>query len=158
MATCLERMIEERGARERVAKGEPVKQEQHFAAADQPRDELGQFAEKAKGRAGKMLKEKPDAGQSFAPGTFGTGESGKVFVSALFKKMQEAGELPGGLDLPTFKRWLQDARNAGHVALSRADLVEAMDPDMVRESEGWAIPPPPGHKHGGLGEFHFVRP
>ena len=39
------------------------------------------------------------------------------------------------MDLPSFKRQLLDANRARLVKLSRADLVQLMEPEDVKESE-----------------------
>ncbi len=50
------------------------------------------------------------------------------------------------MDLPAFKRRLTEANNARLLTLSRADLVQLMDPADVRESETRYL----------NAEFHFV--
>lgn len=58
----------------------------------------------------------------------------KVFVAALWRASQRELNFPC-LSLPEFKRRLVEA-NARHLLhLSRADLVQAMDPGLVAESE-----------------------
>ena len=54
----------------------------------------------------------------------------KVFIASLWRD-------PAFHDLPLaeFKQRLLDAHHAGTVTLARADLVAAMDPELVRESE-----------------------
>lgn len=64
-----------------------------------------------------------------AEGRFG---SEKVFVSALWHRMEQARV---ELSLDHFKRWLLTANRDGHLQLARADLVGAMDPVQVAESE-----------------------
>ena len=75
-------------------------------------------------------------------GRFG---ANKVFISHVFRELQRRG----GMDLPreTFNRCLIEAHTRDHVTLSRADLVEAMNPEDVRESEVQ-------HQNS---RFHFVR-
>jgi len=68
----------------------------------------------------------------------------KVFISAVWDALSPTAAK--GLDLPGFKRRLLDARRAGRISLARADLVAAMDPDLVRQSE----------THDDGAEFHFV--
>jgi hypothetical protein len=75
------------------------------------------------------------------PGYFG---DSKVFVSDLHDAYQHAH---GPIPLDRFKSRLAEANNARHLDLSRADLVEAMDPRRVRESET---------RHLGA-TFHFLR-
>jgi hypothetical protein len=56
----------------------------------------------------------------------------KVFISDLW----EATRDETGMDLIGFKKWLiQQNRQVDHLDLARADLVGAMDPKQVRESE-----------------------
>jgi hypothetical protein len=56
----------------------------------------------------------------------------KVFISHVWRQMKPP---PGGrLDLSRFKQRLLEANRDGLLQLSRADLVEAMDPADVRES------------------------
>lgn len=64
-------------------------------------------------------------------GRFG---SEKVFVSALWHRIEPARR-PGELSLDLFKRWLVTANRDGWLQLARADLVGAMDPKQVAESE-----------------------
>ncbi len=51
------------------------------------------------------------------------------------------------MDLPAFKQRLAEANNARLLDLSRADLVQAMDPDDVRLSEVTYL----------NAAFHFIR-
>ncbi|MFY0576970.1 hypothetical protein ACN28S_23965 [Cystobacter fuscus] len=73
------------------------------------------------------------------PGAFG---DNKVFISAVFRAMP-AGSV---LDLASFKARLVEANREARVTLSRADLVSAMDRDLVRASE----------TADGPSRFHFV--
>jgi hypothetical protein len=58
----------------------------------------------------------------------------KVFIAALWRASQQERSFPR-LSLPEFKQRLIEA-NAQHLLhLSRADLVQAMDPQLVAESE-----------------------
>ena len=68
----------------------------------------------------------------------------KVFISAVWDALPPSAAK--GLDLSGFKRRLLDARRSGKVSLARADLVAAMDPDLVRRSE----------THDDGAEFHFI--
>ena len=69
----------------------------------------------------------------------------KVFISHVWRELQaETPFAPLGLD--GFKAKLLDANRERLLTLSRADLVQMMDPADVRESET-------GH---GTGAFHFV--
>ncbi len=54
----------------------------------------------------------------------------KVFISSLWRDPAFAS-----VTLDDFKRRLIAAHQAGTVSLARADLIAAMDPDLVRESE-----------------------
>lgn len=79
-----------------------------------------------------------DVARAAKTGRFG---DNKVFISEVHRLF------PQEMDLDTFKEWLLKAQRAGLVPLSRADLVEAMDPELVARSE---LPY--------LGAtFHFVR-
>ncbi|MEQ8762913.1 MAG: hypothetical protein RL885_03230 [Planctomycetota bacterium] len=68
----------------------------------------------------------------------------KVFISHVWKRLQP--EL-GDSSVDEFKRRLAEANRLGLVSLSRADLVQAMNPDDVRESETEYL----------NARFHFVR-
>jgi hypothetical protein len=69
----------------------------------------------------------------------------KVFISRLFETL--AKERAIATDLNAFKRRLLTAHFAGRLSLSRADLVEAMAPEDVEQSE----------TQDGPSTFHFVR-
>lgn len=71
----------------------------------------------------------------------------KVFISSLWHEIR--GEI--GMTLPAFKRWLVQQHRTGRLVLARADLVAAMDPDLVRESE---IEVSDGGRY--VVQFHFV--
>ena len=58
----------------------------------------------------------------------------KVFVSAVWRRLQDDPIL-AGMELGEFKARLVEANSAGLLALHRADLVSAMDPQEVAESE-----------------------
>jgi hypothetical protein len=58
----------------------------------------------------------------------------KVFIRSVWRTLR-ADPAFRALPLDEFKRRLLDAHKAGLVSLVRADLVAAMDPDAVRESE-----------------------
>jgi len=64
-------------------------------------------------------------------GRFG---SEKVFVSAIWHRIERDPRLPD-LSLDRFKQWLVTANRDQLVDLARADLVGAMDPKLVAESE-----------------------
>ncbi|HEY8505026.1 MAG TPA: hypothetical protein VIL46_10625, partial [Gemmataceae bacterium] len=58
----------------------------------------------------------------------------KVFISHVWQQLRKEPGFPA-MDLPTFKQHLTEANQAGLLRLERADLVQAMDPADVRESE-----------------------
>jgi hypothetical protein len=70
----------------------------------------------------------------------------KVFISHVWKAVQSDRAFQT-MDLSTFKERLAEANNARLLDLSRADLIQAMDPEDVRESE----------VHYLNATFHFVR-
>ncbi len=69
----------------------------------------------------------------------------KVFIAHAWRQYQANGESPP-LDLPAFKAHLVEANRARSLTLSRADLVAAMDPADVRESQTQYL----------NAEFHFI--
>jgi hypothetical protein len=58
----------------------------------------------------------------------------KIFVSAIWRGVERDRRL-GSYSLDRFKKWLLNANRRGQLALARADLVSAMDPKLVAESE-----------------------
>ncbi len=72
-----------------------------------------------------------EAARSAPTGRFG---EHKVFISHVWRWLQEQRAFPT-MDEAQFKTRLVEANRAGLLALSRADLVEAMDPEDVRTSE-----------------------
>jgi hypothetical protein len=58
----------------------------------------------------------------------------KVFVSALWERVAQHAP-PANLSLDHFKRWLVTANRNRWLTLARADVVGAMDPRQVRDSE-----------------------
>lgn len=66
-----------------------------------------------------------------AEGRFG---EEKVFVSAIWRTAERDRRV-GDYSLERFKSWLLDANRRGHLALARADLVSAMDAQLVADSE-----------------------
>jgi uncharacterized protein (DUF2267 family) len=58
----------------------------------------------------------------------------KVFIAALWRASQRESSFPR-LSLPEFKRRLVEANSQNLLHLSRADLVQAMDPQLVADSE-----------------------
>lgn len=83
------------------------------------------------------------AARTCPTGRFG---ADKVFIAHVWRALRDDPEI-GGMGLDEFKRRLAEANQARRLDLSRADLVEAMDPDDVRSSEV---------AHQGA-RFHFVR-
>jgi hypothetical protein len=73
------------------------------------------------------------------------GES-KVFIAHVWRLLRDDPEFRG-MDFPTFKRHLGEANNARLLDLSRADLVQAMDPEDVHSSEVEYM----------NARFHFIR-
>jgi hypothetical protein len=71
------------------------------------------------------------AARHSSDGRFG---DNKVFINHLWRRLQNEPNFPR-LDLPEFKRRLAEANHAGLLRLERADLVQAMNPTDVRESE-----------------------
>jgi hypothetical protein len=70
----------------------------------------------------------------------------KVFIAQVWRVLQTDPNF-AGMDLDGFKQSLAEANNARLLDLSRADLVQAMDPDDVRLSE----------VHYLNATFHFIR-
>lgn len=68
------------------------------------------------------------AEQVVTPGRFGPE---KVFIAAIWDEI--GGQL--GMSLPEFKRWLLDQNRRGTLILARADVIGAMNPQMVARSE-----------------------
>ena len=70
----------------------------------------------------------------------------KVFIAHVWDRLRADPDF-AGMDLDGFKRALAEANNLRLLDLSRADLVQAMDPEDVRRSE----------VHYLNATFHFVR-
>jgi hypothetical protein len=70
----------------------------------------------------------------------------KVFVAHVWRALRDDPDMRG-MELPEFKRRLAEANNARLLDLSRADLVQAMDPEDVRDSEVSYL----------NATFHFIR-
>jgi hypothetical protein len=83
------------------------------------------------------------AARECSAGRFG---DNKVFIVHVWKAVQDNPAFQT-LDLSAFKKRLTEANNARLLDLSRADLVQAMDPDDVSQSE----------VHYLNATFHFVR-
>jgi hypothetical protein len=83
------------------------------------------------------------AARSSPTGWFG---ENKVFIAHVWRRLREDPAFRE-MDLATFKQRLTEANHARRLDLSRADLVEAMDPEDVRASEA--------HCLGAT--FHFIR-
>jgi hypothetical protein len=69
----------------------------------------------------------------------------KVFIAALWRQLRTHPKL-SGMTFDQFQRCLFQAHREQFLVLARADLVAAMDPDEVAESECDA----------GVATFHFV--
>jgi hypothetical protein len=69
----------------------------------------------------------------------------KAFISCVWQATQADPTFPR-MDLDTFKRHLTAAHHQGLLYLSRADLVQAMNPQLVAQSE----------THYLNGQFHFI--
>lgn len=83
------------------------------------------------------------AARTSPTGRFG---ANKVFIAHVWRALRDDPDFRG-MDLDAFKRRLTEANQARHLDLSRADLVEAMDPDDVGASEA---------SHFGA-QYHFIR-
>jgi hypothetical protein len=83
------------------------------------------------------------AARRSASGRFG---DNKVFISHVYRGL-DGDPAAAESDLPQFKRRLLEANREGLLRLSRADLVEAMDPDDLRDSATM-------HDNA---TFHFIR-
>ena len=94
--------------------------------------ELASFAEQVKAAA-----------RTCTSGRFG---DNKVFIAHVWKAIQGVPAFQS-MDLKIFKEQLAAANNARLLDLSRADLVQAMDPEDVRQSELRYL----------NATFHFVR-
>ena len=70
----------------------------------------------------------------------------KVFIVHVWRLLRDDPEFRG-VDFPSFKARLAEANNARLLDLSRADLVQAMDPEDVRLSEVSYL----------NASFHFIR-
>lgn len=95
-------------------------------------NDIHEFAQRAK-----------QAARDCQTGRFG---ERKVFISHVWSQLVGSSEF-SRCDLPDFKQQLVEANRVGLLALSRADLVEAMDPQDVAESQTEHL----------NSEFHFVR-
>jgi hypothetical protein len=84
-----------------------------------------------------------EAAQSSPSGRFG---DNKVFIAHVWRALRDQPSF-ASTDLEGFKQRLTEANHARLLDLSRADLVEAMDPEDVRQSEV---------AYQGA-TFHFVR-
>jgi hypothetical protein len=69
----------------------------------------------------------------------------KVFINHVWRRLRDEPALDG-MDLPEFKQKLVEANAEGLLSLSRADLVQLMDPTDVQESETRHL----------NAEFHFI--
>lgn len=83
------------------------------------------------------------AASACTSGRFG---QGKIFISHVYRKFRELHPKIR-LEESAFKKKLTEANNAGLLALARADLVQAMDPEDVAQSETRYL----------NATFHFIR-
>ena len=90
-----------------------------------------------------LLQKVQAAAEASTSGRFG---DNKVFIVHVWKAVQNDPDFRG-MDLLGFKHRLAEANNARLLDLSRADLVQAMDPDDVRLSEVSYL----------NATFHFIR-
>lgn len=121
------------GSRETPAPPGPVApRPEPKAAVDQP---LSEFARQVEGSARAVRRTVPHA-------SFG---GSKVFIAPIYEDMLKRGTTRLGRE--NFHKRLWEAAVAGLLRLSRADLVEAMDPKMVDASE----------MHVRSAAYHFVR-
>jgi hypothetical protein len=86
---------------------------------------------KTVGAASSFADDVRHAARSTSRGVFG---QRKVFISAVWEELRRAGRW-STLSIADFKTRLLDAQRAGGVELARADLVAAMDPRLVADSE-----------------------
>jgi hypothetical protein len=114
------------------ALAESVETPQASPLAARPPFDLTSFAKQVK-----------SAARGCQAGRFG---DNKVFIAHVWKALQVDPTFPT-MELATFKEHLAEANNARLLDLSRADLIQAMDPDDVRQSE----------VHYLSATFHFVR-
>jgi hypothetical protein len=101
----------------------------------------GLKAEEITATAARLLKAHPDDGRKPSAVAFG---DKKVFIYAVWEELHRAG-YRGALE--DFKALLVELHRAREVSLSRADLVEAMDPRAVERSETRYL----------SGTYHFIR-
>ncbi len=80
-----------------------------------------------------------------APAVERFGEN-KAFISSIWQRMRRKATCKG-MTMNAFKQRLVEANSKGLLRLSRADLVSAMDPELVAESETRYL----------NAMFHFVR-
>lgn len=69
----------------------------------------------------------------------------KVFIHHVHSEMKRHGTYSGSLD--EFKHHVAEAHKQGHLTAARADLIAAMDPHSVKQSE----------THAGPATFHFIN-
>ncbi len=86
---------------------------------------------KTLGAASTFADDVRQAARSAQHGVFG---DRKVFISAVWEELRRSGRW-SALSGPEFKRRLLDAQRSGSLELARADLVAAMDPRLVADSE-----------------------
>lgn len=91
----------------------------------------------------KFARQVTEAARSTATGRYG---DNKVFIIHVWRALQDHPDLRG-MDLSAFKQHLAEANNARLLDLSRADLVQAMNPEDVQLSEVSYL----------NATFHFIR-
>jgi hypothetical protein len=112
------------------------------ATAERPRDAVVEESPCAEFDLPAFARTVQAAARHCPTGRFG---DNKVFISHVWRQLREEPGFPA-MDLPTFKERLTEANNARLLTLSRADLVQVMDPVDVQESQTQYL----------NGEFHFV--
>jgi len=131
-------------AKERARKGPPAPAPTAQRSAQTPPSALVRFAELLEGAIARRVP---------AEGRFPRGGD-KVYAIFAWQAWNAEHDF---LELDEFKRRLFEAHQAGSLALSRADLVEAMNGEMVRRSE---VRPPWASQDGSLytgPAFHLIR-
>ena len=107
--------------------------------------DLRQFATQVQAELPYIVVEQGEGGR--AKGRFGR----KVFIAALWRRLRTAPSFHG-MPFSDFKRKLVEAHRAGLLVLARADLVGAMDPQEVADSETDVR----AASGSTMAQFHFV--
>lgn len=130
------RVVNPNTAEGRMAANKAKREQEAAQASTGGTGESKQFAEHIKEAASRVS----------GHGRFG---QGKAFISHVH---QEYTKAHGSIPLANFKSKLMEAHTSGHVTLSRANMIEGMNPRSVGMSK--TIHP---MGHGGTGEFHFIE-